>query len=236
MTSFNLFLGKPSAKADAFIKMPTRYKYVNDTDWRTTLIGGGEIDQIVNPRNIKEIIIGTGTQENPVTSIGVSTFENCSKLMSVIIPNNVTNIGTKAFENCTNLTSMTIPDSVTSIGASAFFNCNGLTNVTIGNGVTIINGYAFYGCSNLTKLLIPDSVTSIGNKAFRGCTNLMSVAIPDSVTSIGPEAFFDCSSLVKVTIIANGGNAENVKQMMINAGATNVTTWNMPTVWGPAIQ
>ena len=101
--------------------------------------------------------------------------------------------------------SITIPDSVASIGDGMFQNCSNLTNVTIGN-----------------------SVTSIGNWAFSACNALTNIMIPDSVTSIGSYAFNQCIHITSVTITANGGNAENVKQKMISSGVSSSITWNMP--------
>ena len=119
--------------------------------------------------------------------------------------------------------------NVTSIGNYAFYNCSGLTSVTIGNGVTSIGWDAFTGCSGLTSVTIPDSVTSIGNSAFYGCSGLTSVTIPDSVTSIGYNVFDDCTGLTSVTIFANGGDAEAVKQAMIDAGVESSIEWIMPS-------
>lgn len=100
--------------------------------------------------------------------------------------------------------------------------------MTIGNGVTSIGDYAFSGCDELTSVTIGKDVTSIGNMAFYDCIRLKSVTIPDSVTSIGSGAFAHCRELTSVTITANGGNAANVKQMMIAAGVSEGITWNMP--------
>ena len=58
-----------------------------------------------------------------VTSIGGSTFSDCSGLTSVTIGNSVTSIGDNAFNDCNGLTSVTIPNSVTSIGFCAFYGC-----------------------------------------------------------------------------------------------------------------
>ena len=135
-----------------------------------------------------------------MTSIGYQTFNGCSGLTSVTIPEGVTSIGEDAFSDCSGLTSVTIPEGVTSIGDSAFSGCGSLTSVTIPEGVTSIGWFAFDGCSRLTSVTIPDSVTSIGDYAFDGCSRLTSVTIPEGVTSIGNGAFSGCSSLTSVTI------------------------------------
>ncbi|MBQ7946762.1 MAG: leucine-rich repeat domain-containing protein [Bacteroidaceae bacterium] len=151
-----------------------------------------------------------------VTSIGWSTFYNCTGLTSITVPNSVTSIGGSAFEDCTGLTSITIPNSVTSIGGSAFYNTawynnqpDGLvyagkvlyeykgrmpqnTSIIIKDGTLRIAKYAFSGCTGLTSVTIPNSVTTIEDYAFIGCSGLTSVTIPNSVTTIGDDAFESC--------------------------------------------
>ena len=68
----------------------------------------------------------------------------------------VTSIGASTFEDCTSLTSVTIPDSVTSIGDGVFRNCDGLTSVIIGEGVTSISNQAFEFCESLTSVTMSD--------------------------------------------------------------------------------
>lgn len=171
-----------------------------------------------------------------VTDIGEEAFYQCSRLITVTIPNSVTNIGRFAFWECSNLTSIVIPNSVTEIKSATFFLCSSMTSVTIPNSVMSIGDYAFYECSSLTSMDIPDgvqdiknatfykcssmisvtipnSVKSIGDWAFEYCSSLKSIVIPDSVTSIGNYAFSDCSSLTSidipnsVTCIENGAFA-----------------------------
>lgn len=103
-----------------------------------------------------------------------------------------------SFENCSRLSGVIIPDSVTTIGNSAFKGCSGLTSVTIGDGVTSIGDDAFFGCRELTSIAIPDSVTSIGGRAFTACINLASVTIGSDVAYIGYYAFFECLFLENV--------------------------------------
>lgn len=92
----------------------------------------------------------------------------------------VMRIGITAFENCTGLTSVVIPDSVTSIGFFAFNGCIGLTSVTIGDSVEIIDVSSFQGCTGLTSVVIPNSVIRINNGAFFGCYKLKSVGYTGS--------------------------------------------------------
>ena len=80
-------------------------------------------------------------------------------------------------------------------------------------------------------------MSSIGQSAFDWDTDLISVVIPDSVTNIGNYVFRNCSNLTSVTIVANGGNAANVKAMIINSiddegvgtDIANNIIWHMPT-------
>lgn len=53
----------------------------------------------------------------------LATFEGCTGLTSITIPDGVTSIGPYVFKDCSGLTSVTIPDSVTEISPGAFENC-----------------------------------------------------------------------------------------------------------------
>ena len=164
-----------------------------------------------------------------VTSIGSSTFSNCTSLTEITIPDGVTSIGEAAFYGCKSLTEITIPDSVTTIGGQAFSDNDSLTSINIPNSVTSIGGSAFYNCKNLaefnsmlatkdkrciiidgklsafapaglTSYNIPEGVTEIGSSTFNTCTSLTSITIPEGVTEIGDFAFEDCKSLTSVVI------------------------------------
>ena len=123
------------------------------------------------------------------------------------IPDSVTTIGDSTFYNCSSLTSVTIPDSVTTIGGSAFYNCSSLMSITIPKNITKIERYTFRYCTSLTSITIPDSVTTIGDQAFSGCLSLKSVDIGSRVTTINYRAFEDCASLTSITI------PDNVKEI-----------------------
>ena len=88
-----------------------------------------------------------------VTSIGDYTFDYCTNLSSITIPNSITKIGNYAFLDCYSLyPTVTIPNSVISIGEGAFKNCLELRDITIPNSVTSIGDHAFYFCNKLSKV------------------------------------------------------------------------------------
>ncbi len=138
------------------------------------------------------------TIPNSVTSIGNSSFYNCTGLTSITIPNSVINIDEYAFEGCTGLTSITIPNSVTSIGYNAFSGCSDLASVTIPDSVTNLGDDAFSSCFDLTRVTLGNSVIEIGSSTFYACESLTIVIIPESVTKIGNMAFYECDMLTDV--------------------------------------
>ena len=145
-----------------------------------------------------------------VTSIGISAFDNCSKLSNVIIPSSITSIGYDAFYFCYGLTTLTIPSSVKSIANGAFFRCSGLKTVSIPSSVTSIGIDAFRGSSGLITVDPSNpNYSSLDGILFDKAQTLLihcpvskagTYFIPSSVTSIGFNAFFLCSGLTAITI------------------------------------
>jgi hypothetical protein len=135
----------------------------------------------------------------------------------------VLTIGVSAFQGCKSLTSVIISNTLRTIDGFAFKNCTNLTNVTIGESVEIIGNQAFNGCTSLATIYIPYSVSEIGNNAFKGCTALISVAISDSVYAIGNQAFQNCTSLTSINL-ENGIIGDNMF-----AGCTGLISVTIPS-------
>ena len=138
---------------------------------------------------------GSVVIEEGVTCIGDRSFDSCTSLTNITIPNTAERIGSGAFSGCSKLTSISIPNSVKSIERSAFSSCSKLNSITIPDGITSIESGVFSNCSSLAKLVIPSSVTSIGETAFWYCSSLSEIEIPDSVESIGESAFNGCDGI-----------------------------------------
>ncbi|MCD7796516.1 MAG: leucine-rich repeat domain-containing protein, partial [Clostridiales bacterium] len=128
------------------------------------------------------------------------------------------------FNYCSSLTSITIPDSVTSIGDYAFYNTayyNASTNweddvlyidnylikvntsisgdYTVKDGTTLIADDAFSGCSSLTNVEIPESVEYIGNYAFYNCTGLTSATIGENTQIVNSYTLTNSAILSKIS-------------------------------------
>ena len=153
--------------------------------------------------------------------MGVSLFEDCSRLESIELPAGVRvingsfqdcgslrsvklNQGLEAicefsFDNCASLSEICIPDSVTYLG-SAFSNCVSLRRVRLPERISAVDDCTFSGCSSLEELDIPDSVTSVGCEAFSGCSSLRRVTLPPHIDRIESGTFKGCSSLTEIVI------------------------------------
>ena len=134
-----------------------------------------------------------------VTSIGNSTFRNCTNLTSITLPEGVISIaGNYAFAWCSNLVSISLPQSLSSIGSQTFKNCSLLTSIIIPGGVTDIGSSTFSDCSTLASVSLSQNMTSIKTRVFYRCSSLSSIVIPKGITSIGNSTFEGCSSLQEI--------------------------------------
>ena len=132
-----------------------------------------------------------------MTDIWRNTFEHCSSLQNIQIPNSVTSIKEYAFLGCFSLQRIHIPNSVTIIWRDAFLGCSASFDVDVNNPHYTSIDRALYSKDrkklikgNTKKdFIIPYGVTSIGDCAFYRYSSLQSIHLPDSVTCIEDYAF-----------------------------------------------
>ena len=148
---------------------------------------------------------------NSITKIEENAFLRCTSLSYVIFEDlsNLSSIGYCAFCRCVSLKQINLPPSLKRIGTYAFSQCESLKEVVIPLSVQIIKPYAFSGCKKLTSVTIPQSVTTIGEYAFDGCSSLKSVTIPASVQTLGEFAFRGCSSLKEASLSVSSSSDSN---------------------------
>jgi hypothetical protein len=125
------------------------YSYITDRNGNATIKSYSGKDT--------SIVIPSALDGHPVTAIGKSAFQNCSTLVSVVIPGSIKTVGEYAFGYCKNLQEVIMREGVTTIGMSAFDNCTRLKEVTIPKSVTMIDNYAFYCCDSLMTVFYSGS-------------------------------------------------------------------------------
>lgn len=155
-------------------------------------------------------------------TIGDQAFMNCTKLVTVQLPDTVTSIGSSAFSGCTQLAYINFPDDISFIGSSALTGTTWISNNTdtlylgknlykyvregeettfsIREGTETITGYAFYNCSYLTNVTLPSSLITIDKNAFQNCSALTEAIMPAGLKTIGESAYASCSLLHTVTL------------------------------------
>lgn len=84
-----MFLDKPPAKAEEWLKACTWARYNGDEHW-TKLLVFGELSQssVPSKASLAELVVGTG-----VAGIGDYALANCSSLSSVSVPSSVLSVG-----------------------------------------------------------------------------------------------------------------------------------------------
>ena len=191
--------------------------FFNDYHSFKTIILPNSVQDIAKQtfKNFKDLV-RVEYKNSSVKRIKEATFENCTKLQEVIIPEGLTEIADKAFSGCSNLQRVIIPNTVKRIGSKAFENCSELTEIHISSKVTTIGYGAFRGCKKLASICLPASLTSLERAAFQDCEMLEEIAIPNKITNISDSLFEGCRKLNKVILhdsIVEIGNSsfENCK-------------------------
>ena len=162
--------------------------------------------------------------------VSKQSFDNCSKLEEVILPNGVLTINEKAFNYCGNLAAINFPSTLENIESGAFINCANLKEIDLkGTQITILSIQVFNGCSKLEKVLLPNNLSEIKSTAFGDCSSLKEIDFPASLTIIGPFSFNKCGF---ETLIFNEGlltidnkafyNCESLKQVSLPSTLTKI--------------
>ena len=158
------------------------------------------VNDVLKKVEDQDIINGTFTIQEGITTIGNGAFEGCKLLESITLPKNITMIGEESFSGCSSLKNITLPENITTIGIATFYDCSSLESITLPESITTIGEFAFSGCSSLKNITLPESITKIEDRTFRGCKSLENIIIPEGVTMIGEGAFSYCRSLENITL------------------------------------
>ena len=184
------------------------------------------------------------------------SFADCNHLTSVIFYN-CKEIGNNTFQGCSAIQQIKIPEGVTRIGESAFYSCNSLKSIIIPNGVETIEYNAFGYCGNLRKISLPPSLKKINRYAFRNCAldsvnlpgltyigddafannpNLRELRVPSTLEKIGDEAFSGCNlekvyAYTVLPISINQNTFSNFSNAALYVPTQSVDNYYLNTQW-----
>ena len=194
------------------------------TDWNLTLFGpwGDDYSKNVKVTDIDGVPVhkvydgfaGTDIESVDFSEASIKmivslfssttgTFEGCTKLKTVTLPDTVTQFYSQTFKNCTALEEINIPKSIQVIQPQEFLGCSSLKTVDFrGTSVVRICDEAFKDCTSLASVYWgePENL-SIDAYAFQDCTNLETVdCSKTNISSIENYAFYNCSKLKKIDL------------------------------------
>lgn len=247
ITSFNLPRGIKVLEDEVF-KGCSSLSFVN-IDMGTSHI------ESIGVSCFESTAISTINIPSTIKEIGAGAFKNCSLLEHVNFGSNAfvgvenATIKESTFENCTSLHHIELPDAITTIEINAFAGASLRDSVVskaskihkdafknsyleqsfedglvrIGTvlisyhgskdvltaqdlaGITSINPNAFDKDSKVKSITLPDSLEIIDENAFDGCVNLESVYASENcnLNKIAANAFKDCKNLKSMVIPSN---------------------------------
>lgn len=181
-----------------------RWAYTGTVIYITDAAFSGEagLQEIVIPASVVEVGRSMWNETG-----GGGAFQNCTALTSVVFEgDNLSKINLNTFNGCSALSSIELPESLEKIEYNAFDDCSALKSIVIPDKVTYIGEGAFNYCTGLQEAYIGDGVTEIAAKAFAECTALKTVVIGKSIQRIGDQAFntrssWDQMTLEKITVL-----------------------------------
>lgn len=181
-----------------------RWAYTGTVIYITDAAFSGEagLQEIVIPASVVEVGRNLWNETG-----GGGAFQNCTALTSVVFEgDNLSKINLNTFNGCSALSSIELPESLEKIEYNAFDDCSALKSIVIPDKVTYIGEGAFAACTGLQEAYIGDGVTEIAAKAFAECTALKTVVIGKSIQRIGDQAFntrssWDQMTLEKITVL-----------------------------------
>ena len=132
-----------------------------------------------------------------VTALKDWTFNNCSSIKTVNIPNTVKSVAPTAFADCGNITDIewhakSVEDYASLANAPFYASRKKVTSFTLGEEVEHIPAYLCCGMSGISSLAFPAYLKSIGGYAFKDLTKIKQIHIPNEVETIGVNAFDSC--------------------------------------------
>lgn len=97
--------------------------------------------------------------------IGEKSFSNITKVHLNFL-GKISSLSVSSFENCDNLETVKLAEGLTEIPYRCFFDASALVTIDIPEGVTTIDEDAFSSCKAMRTIVLPSSLTTVEHSAF----------------------------------------------------------------------
>ena len=191
-----------AAKADQTIYAV----YINKVLEFTQLQDGTySVKRGINATKVAAIEIPATYNNQPVTVVDGYAFKDCTRLISVTIPNSVTIVEGSAFQGCKRLQEVKVKDVIANSALATYWDDNGV--LIHKDELTGHTQIAYYPQAKVGAYEAPEGVTEIPMNLFEK-TQITEITIPSTVTVIRGKAFYNCATLEKINFA--GGGSDNL--------------------------
>lgn len=143
-------------------------------------------------------------------TIGYGLFKDCTRLTSVMLPDDAKMMEENAFKGCSSLTTLQIPTSMEKLLPST--GCTSLSTITVSEAnknYSSINGVLYDKAvtsiiwfpqgKDDTSFTLPSSIKTLGQYAFQYC-KLHAIVLPASIATLPYGVFQNSTNLSSVTL------------------------------------
>lgn len=152
------------------------------------------------------------------------SFQGCSNLFEIILPNTIDTIGYNAFRHCSKLKKIILPEDLVCIGYGAFYECTSLSDINIPDKVEYIGVEAFYKCPlkhfTYPKNLKSTTIPFISSSGVGGCAELVSV---NWNCENNIEIYYNSAGYDRKGLAAYGHYTSSSSYGAINPNISNIT-------------
>ena len=114
------------------------------------------------------------TIPSTVRSVGEKAFANIADV-HIDFLGALSSLGVSSFEECKHLEKIKLAEGLTTIPYRCFFGASALKTIDIPKGVTIIEENAFTSCEAMQSVILPDTLTTIEDGAFLDASEMKAV-------------------------------------------------------------
>lgn len=171
---------------------------------------------------LKSVTVGKGVQNIPQFC-----FKNCIALQDLNLLGTVS-ISSAAFVNCSKLVTLNLPDTLKTINSNAFINCYSIVKITFGKNLRLIDEYAFANLPFCDEINFNSNVNIKSNAFYNTGLSTTGIAVNflDNATMVSLDGFADTNvAVLKLSKNFSGfidyGRVPKLRDITVDDGNVN---------------